>query len=218
MGSVTARGPGSSRCPDQPGPAVLARLRARLQRRPIHPRLAAPLLVAVLETGRTPWTAVLDTIRLGLADDATAVTAAPQHMDPRGERVVHPARPKSGQGRRLGNLASIGSFGISCTAVSRRRMKSCDRHFIRSTNKRHDRWTSDPPHEIRGPEKGLRPAGHGGRAHGPHRDRHAPVTPALVAGMAGCRHRSSAVGRFVQRDTDDTSAALSINPVSESAG
>jgi hypothetical protein len=32
--------------------------------------------VAALETGRTSWTAVLDAIRLGPADDATAVTAA----------------------------------------------------------------------------------------------------------------------------------------------
>lgn len=31
--------------------------------------------VAALETGRTSWTAVLDAIRLGPADDATAVTA-----------------------------------------------------------------------------------------------------------------------------------------------
>lgn len=31
--------------------------------------------VAALETGRTTWTAVLDAIRLGPADDATAVTA-----------------------------------------------------------------------------------------------------------------------------------------------
>lgn len=33
-------------------------------------------IVAALETGRTSWTAVLDAIRLGPADDATAVTAA----------------------------------------------------------------------------------------------------------------------------------------------
>lgn len=32
--------------------------------------------VAALETGRTSWTAVLDVVRLGPADDATAVTAA----------------------------------------------------------------------------------------------------------------------------------------------
>jgi hypothetical protein len=32
-------------------------------------------IVAALETGRTSWTAVLDAIRLGPADDATAVTA-----------------------------------------------------------------------------------------------------------------------------------------------
>ena len=31
--------------------------------------------VAALETGRSSWTAVLDAIRLGPADDATAVTA-----------------------------------------------------------------------------------------------------------------------------------------------
>lgn len=33
-------------------------------------------LVAALETGRTSWTAVLDAVRLGPTDDATAVTAA----------------------------------------------------------------------------------------------------------------------------------------------
>jgi hypothetical protein len=33
-------------------------------------------IVAALETGRTCWTAVLDAVRLGPADDATAVTAA----------------------------------------------------------------------------------------------------------------------------------------------
>jgi hypothetical protein len=32
--------------------------------------------VAALETGRTSWTALLDAVRLGPADDATAVTAA----------------------------------------------------------------------------------------------------------------------------------------------
>lgn len=31
--------------------------------------------VAALETGRTSWTAILDAVRLGPADDATAVTA-----------------------------------------------------------------------------------------------------------------------------------------------
>jgi hypothetical protein len=33
-------------------------------------------VVAALASGRTSWTAVLDAIRLGPADDATAVTAA----------------------------------------------------------------------------------------------------------------------------------------------
>jgi hypothetical protein len=33
-------------------------------------------IVAALETGRTCWTAILDAVRLGPADDATAVTAA----------------------------------------------------------------------------------------------------------------------------------------------
>src|ERR671933_361470 len=33
-------------------------------------------IVAALESGRTSWTAVLDAVRLGPADDATAVTAA----------------------------------------------------------------------------------------------------------------------------------------------
>ena len=62
--------------PDQRGPAVLPRLRARA-------RGSAQLIpgwpysfVAALETGRTSWTAVLDAVRLGPADDATAVTAA----------------------------------------------------------------------------------------------------------------------------------------------
>ena len=32
--------------------------------------------VAALETGRTCWTAILDALRLGPGDDATAVTAA----------------------------------------------------------------------------------------------------------------------------------------------
>lgn len=32
--------------------------------------------VAALETGRTSWTAILDAVRLGPADDTTAVTAA----------------------------------------------------------------------------------------------------------------------------------------------
>ncbi|MFE4250571.1 transposase [Streptomyces sp. NPDC056910] len=35
-----------------------------------------PYSVAAMETGRTSWTAVLDAVRLGPADDATAVTAA----------------------------------------------------------------------------------------------------------------------------------------------
>ena len=33
-------------------------------------------VVAALEGGRTSWTAVLDAVRLGSADDATAVTTA----------------------------------------------------------------------------------------------------------------------------------------------
>ncbi len=33
--------------------------------------------VAALETGRTSWVALLDAVRLGPADDATAVTAEP---------------------------------------------------------------------------------------------------------------------------------------------
>jgi len=33
-------------------------------------------VVAALETGRTSWTAVLDAVRLGPADDETEVTAA----------------------------------------------------------------------------------------------------------------------------------------------
>ena len=33
--------------------------------------------VAALETGRSSWTAMLDAVRLGPADDATAVTADP---------------------------------------------------------------------------------------------------------------------------------------------
>jgi hypothetical protein len=32
-------------------------------------------VVAALEAGRTSWTAVLDAVRLGPTDDATAVTA-----------------------------------------------------------------------------------------------------------------------------------------------
>ncbi|GAA3311658.1 hypothetical protein GCM10020295_81830 [Streptomyces cinereospinus] len=32
--------------------------------------------VAVLEPGATSWTAILDAVRLGPADDATAITAA----------------------------------------------------------------------------------------------------------------------------------------------
>ena len=35
--------------------------------------------VAALETGRTSWTAILDVVRLGPADDATAVTAGACH-------------------------------------------------------------------------------------------------------------------------------------------
>ena len=62
--------------PDQRGPAVLPRPRPRR-------RGSAQMIpgwpysfVAALETGRSSWTAVLDAVRLGPADDATAVTAA----------------------------------------------------------------------------------------------------------------------------------------------
>jgi hypothetical protein len=44
-------------------------------------------IVAALETGRTSWTAVLDAIRLGPADDAIAVTAA--QLREVVERLVH---------------------------------------------------------------------------------------------------------------------------------
>jgi hypothetical protein len=39
------------------------------------PTPSSPSFIAALETGRTSWTAVLDAVRLGPADDATAVTA-----------------------------------------------------------------------------------------------------------------------------------------------
>ncbi|MGC0335011.1 hypothetical protein RKD20_000045 [Streptomyces sp. SLBN-8D4] len=58
----------------QPGAAVLPSLRAGPQRGSVHPGWPYSF-VAALETGRTSWTAVLDAIRLGPADDATAVTA-----------------------------------------------------------------------------------------------------------------------------------------------
>jgi hypothetical protein len=63
-------------------PAALIMLQAALAepRRTPHP--SAPLIpgwpysfVAALETGRSSWTAVLDAVRLGPADDATTVTA-----------------------------------------------------------------------------------------------------------------------------------------------
>ncbi|MFJ8142759.1 transposase [Streptomyces sp. NPDC096013] len=50
--------------------------------------------VAALETGRTSWTAVLDAIRLGPADDATAVTAA--QLREVFNRLVHARQWKPG--------------------------------------------------------------------------------------------------------------------------
>jgi hypothetical protein len=43
--------------------------------------------VAALETGRTSWTALLDAVRLGPADDATALTAA--QLRDTVERLIH---------------------------------------------------------------------------------------------------------------------------------
>jgi transposase len=56
------------------GEAVLPRLRAGEDGLAVHPWLADSF-VAVLEMGATSWTQILDTVRLGPADDATAVTA-----------------------------------------------------------------------------------------------------------------------------------------------
>ena len=59
----------------QPGSAVLPLLCAGQGQRADDPGLAV-LFVAALEPGRTSWTLPLDAVRLGPADDATAVTAA----------------------------------------------------------------------------------------------------------------------------------------------
>ena len=56
------------------GAPVLPRLRPREDRVAVHPGLPYSF-VAVLEPGATSWTAILYAVRLGPADDATAVTA-----------------------------------------------------------------------------------------------------------------------------------------------
>ena len=55
---------------DQPGAAVLPRLRAGQGQAQMIPGWPYSV-VAALEPGRTSWTAVLDAVRLGPADDAT---------------------------------------------------------------------------------------------------------------------------------------------------
>src|SRR3954471_13581356 len=63
--------PDAETCPDRLFCHVYGRGRASNQRIPGWPYQ----LVAALESGPTSWTAVLDAVRLGPADDATAVTA-----------------------------------------------------------------------------------------------------------------------------------------------
>jgi hypothetical protein len=64
--------PDAATCPDRLFCHVYGRGRASNQRIPGWPSQ----LVTALESGPTSWTAVLDAVRLGPAEDATAVTAA----------------------------------------------------------------------------------------------------------------------------------------------
>ncbi len=66
----------AARCPDQPRPAVLSRIRplGTLQR-PVHPGWPYSF-IAALETGRTSWCQLLDAVRLGPDDVVAEVTAA----------------------------------------------------------------------------------------------------------------------------------------------
>jgi hypothetical protein len=64
--------PDAATCPDRLFCHVHGRVKNNAQLIPGWPYS----IVAALETGRTSWTAILDAIRLGPADDATAITAA----------------------------------------------------------------------------------------------------------------------------------------------
>jgi hypothetical protein len=64
--------PDAATCPDRLFCHVHGRAKNNAQLIPGWPYS----IVAALETGRTSWTAILDAIRLGPADDATAITAA----------------------------------------------------------------------------------------------------------------------------------------------
>jgi hypothetical protein len=64
--------PDAATCPERLFCHVYGRGRAAKQRIPGWPYQ----LVVALESGPSSWTAALDVVRLGPADDATAVTAA----------------------------------------------------------------------------------------------------------------------------------------------
>ena len=68
--------------------------------------------VAALETGRTSWTAMLDAVRLGPADDATAVTAAQLR-----DVVDRLARPGTG-GRATRTILIVFDAGYDVTRLA----------------------------------------------------------------------------------------------------
>ena len=127
--------------------------------------------VAALETGRTSWTAVLDAVRLGPADDATAVTADPaarrgrpadhgralaarRPADPdRGRRRLrhHPARLRAGRpARGAARAAALGPGPAPAQACAACR----GRPAAHPSTARRSPWTGPPP----GPSRSTPPA------------------------------------------------------------
>ena len=162
---------------DQRGPAVLPRLRPGKGQRPADPGLAVLVRRRPGDRAARSWTAVLDAVRLGPADDATAVTAAQlrdvvdrlitaghwQPGDPhdpdRGRRRLrhHPAGLRAGRpARGAGRTAALGPGPAPAQAAPAARAA-----------------TGRPPKH--GPEIALDKPGHLADPAAHHQHRHHPL-------------------------------------------
>jgi DDE superfamily endonuclease len=109
--------------------------------------------VAALEAGRTSWVALLDAMRLGPADDATAVTAT--QLRDTVERLIHAGQWKPGDPE----ILIVMDSGYDVTYLSHA-LK--DLPLVLLGRLRSDRVMLRDPGEARSGPRGGRPRRHGG--------------------------------------------------------
>ncbi|MEE1808184.1 NF041680 family putative transposase [Streptomyces sp. BE133] len=109
--------------------------------------------VAALETGRTSWVALLDAVRLGPADDATAVTAA--QLRSVAERLILAGQWKPGDPRMLIVMDSGYDVAYLSHALA-------DLPLVLLGRLRSDRVMLRDPGPTRSGPRGGRPRRHGG--------------------------------------------------------